>query len=1160
MGMTQAYIDKWRTKSGKLARLAIVELPRADGTQTDLLYCADQDCYTPANTANGDPSRAWHDVIAGIGPVRQATSPGSTDLPLATGSIVFHPDRLVMFPAGIGAALNITLRDSVTIHVWAAAKITLLRFFLDMDDFADAATILYQAGITDIGIDDKGLSLALRQMVPWNVPLSPRTVGRNEFPRAPDGAVGAPLGIDYGRHDARKLRAPWPIGYFPAGFRFYEALRNGDSKNSRAAMAVLVDTGRGGGVTQNNDMRVGVAGHQLAACYPNGSEDGGTGVYLDFEGALGKVFDVGSGVRPNAINNSQFAGVGMPDGFKTFLVGLPPKDIAAVANTATEARNILNPSDTLFATMDYAAGARVLQMTFPGLPEKALLESISQWWIVVGHQSAPSSAGIYVSAYMRDFYAGGTYYWFYNQFTGPDWVLSGSSTPQIQAFGPISTNQVDPHFNLPWSPDWFQVKLQYGPANPGTTWQPNGAGGPWDVGGHGLVAGAGTAHIFFVGVVVQIGVKKFLLESERVFPNAIVRDREARPQGNSKGGSGGKRPAMGPFPTMTVVPPIYELRGDFYANMIGRADDGAGTFTGSAGSVIERAPDIMMHLLNVYGGVSLNDIERGASSFGSFVAARASLKYGGNDPAHALAVTEATDVLTPILWLAADSLTMPNVSPIDGKVKLHVWKPDPPLTYPRLLFKEDVEDTLGPDINPTSKVDVITDLRIAYNYDGKARTYREDMVLGPDRSSSGYETRGLRDQQMECLAGVNDRLDYRSNNSFNGAMTTRVAVITPRKYLPMSSRTISQTSPADYEEGLAQHVKAQMAWGDGTQASGSRYQVGWGTKITQTYNDQLAFKRNGVAATVVLPPNDGSLTCEQLAAAVQAAVRAQYTLSNFVCTYSRATNLFSISVNEAGVTWLLRATGGGEDYTFNYMQHTAWALLGFYMAGADTGIGTSPREGDDLRLEERFYIMNIGGSSGTPGPKIEFELLFKSGANGPDSGSDRSAATLLGYTPGLDRLKDYTPCGFAWSYLGDCAKGDYEAKMNDSATLYGRRRETGLQARTIRTDLPALSLRRRLADLFREPRNLISFSSRAMPDAELGHVFGFAEEMVRPYACPGSDGLWVGKKFMAIDVANDSGPTTLSTRITAIDLSTLATIVVAIGLAVTLGGVAMRIA
>ena len=1086
---TAAFLKRWRSGAGKLHILASIALPRIDGTQTDTLYVGTSDCATPANSGDGSPRRFWLGAIESVGSVSLPGGFGTNDLPLCTGALALNADVAIKFPAGVGGAISTTIRKSLTTHVWINATVTMWRHFDEFADFVDAQSFVGFA-VIDWTLDD-ALMIHLRQSTAWNKPLTPRTISRNEFPRALQSAVGAGLPILYGDMSIRKMRRPFPSVPIDASivklFNVMDANTNASGRHSRG---MLVDIGRGGAASINQNAKVLVAGHALKSVY---DDQAATAVWLQTDGGKMMLLDSPSTI----INSATGAGIGLPDDFAGGIIARLPSDVTIQANMAKDPRNILDPSDTSYAYFNPALSYTDLLAVMEPYPAEAV--TFEQAY-VIGYVSTPNLAAFRF------------------------WIVYGDPAVYVYVttLGP-SQSATDPTI---YSTGFYAQGVDAYHSMAARFYAPNPGGGS--------TTPAGEARVFFMGSILRMAPKKTYIQSERIIEHKFA---SVPPRTGPLGGK-----YHGPLTQFTqreVIPPVAALVGDFYANVMGVVDDGTGLYTGTAAALIERAPDIMVHMLETYGGVPLAKIERGVSSFGSFVLARSFLTLPSGWTKHAVGVAEDTDLLPVLQWLANESMSMLLVTPYDGLFRLVVWRTDPAVDYPWTFGRSHIRDPRGPTISTTPLPDVVTGVRVIYGYDARRGTQRAESALTFDRSVSGEEYRGLRDQYMTVVTTKNDRLDFQANTVAGGAWITRVATLAAGSYVPQSTLA---PGAGDVANGLAQQTKFRMAAAEGLATS--RYQVTWGTQVTASYNDLLAFGKTtlGTLTTATIPASKYA-TCDLLAAACQTAANTALAADVFRCSYDRTKNKYGIWANLSTPVIKIKA---GFDYTDSIMQRSTWASLGFYNAGSDFVIpfGSGNRIFGDVRVEEHYAITNLGHTGAAPAPTFEFELLWQSGASGSDSAvSVRHCADLLGFGSADDRTIGFSGNN-GHSYCGDGPKGNREIDMLKSATLYGPRREVVVQSRTIYHTDTARSLRDRMADLFRAPRTIIRFTTGAAPDIERGQVIAFDSTMDSAnvknqsrIVYPSGDGLWVGKKFVVVEVSHNMGPASLDTEIVAVDAS-----------------------
>ena len=382
-------------------------------------------------------------------------------------------------------------------------------------------------------------------------------------------------------------------------------------------------------------------------------------------------------------------------------------------------------------------------------------------------------------------------------------------------------------------------------------------------------------------------------------------------------------------------PAVTEISEKFFANLDGYTDDGSGTYTGVASALIERAPDILRHILATYAAET--SVVTAVSTFGSFIDARAELKtWRSNDMKLALSMPQAVDITTILSVLASTSFCWLFLDRFTDKWTLRPWRTDRAVDYPWKLSREHLTDSL--DVQATPDSDVSAGVRVNYGYDWFSDTYRFEASAGQGKSNSGYSWFSRRDANCTVIASESDRLDYNTG-------TVQAASLTPGSYTPMA---------------LAQHVANQLT-------VGGPYQVGYGFTIVSGYNDKLDFNDGAVKAATIAA---GVYTGESLATAIAAALNALS--SGWTCTFSRATLLFTISrAGSFGLTF----DGGANSAT------NIGPTIGFQGSTA-----VSPAVGQFVREEQRFFIQRRGAAN--------VDLLFATGTN-----VARSCSELLGFLP-----------------------------------------------------------------------------------------------------------------------------------------------------------------
>lgn len=808
--------------------------------------------------------------------------------------------------------------------------------------------------------------------------------------------------------------------------------------NSRVNPALLVDKGRGGQAANNLKSVVLCAGHPVKSVAAYADR---TAMWHDGTDGL-CLLDDG---QIELLNDATGAGVKLPESGPYAWVRLRPTDIIAQSNECDNARSLFEPNDLSFAHFDYAANRRNLSVQFAGVPE--LAASNAPTVFLIGYQSSSDLAGFKVRAGV-----GIPAAYIHNP-------LPVSTAPDILSTAVLATNG--------WvSDNLWQIDFFFEGGFP-----------------------AGSVKVYFACLAVNFRPRQdVIMSSERRIATLLdvsLPDRRG----------GGARTRYRPFQTPVLTPPYTELRGKFFGNQQGYKDDGSGTYSGTPNALIERMPDIARHLLTTSGGQDATELDAA-----SFNAARPLLvDQLGNTLSHGLVLAEQVNVGQMLDSLCSDALAQVRVSPYDDKLKLHVWRRHQTTDYPWKFSRYDILEPQGPNCSRLPVSQLVTGVRVAYDYDQRERTCRSEATLAFNKSVAGHEYRNLRDEYMSVVAATNDRLNWKR------AGVAYVATL----------------AAADYDPGpLALEVQNKMKAAD----TGANYWCAHGGTVTSNCC-KITFTIFAVAYTVNI--SLGTWNMEQLATQATVAMNS-IGPGGFSVSYSRATRKFTIANGTSfSLRWCAGLTGDVPD--------RATALLG-YTADATGTIHTSTFEVEEGRFAIVAAVINAGANA-------PIDLNFKSGPDGTDSAvSVRHCADVLGYDPTEDKLVVFNALG-AWA--GDCPKGARERNMRAVADrfkdglLRGARRELAYQARTIYNTRTARALRNRIADLFArpEPPTIARFSTYHAPDIEIGNVFEFLADLDELQACPvlGSGGSWVGQGFVVTEYAHRNGPTSRATEIVGVE-------------------------
>lgn len=1024
---TQPFLDAWLAAGSRpLVVLAQITLSRADGSQTDTLRVGTVECGT-----TGGPA-----FLSGIKDAAPVHHPGdfcSTDIPLCSCGLSLEADLTATFPAGAGAKIVTTLRQSLSTHRWIGARVVVWRHFSDMS-FADAQQV-FDGLVADMTLAES-LELTLRQSSGWNRPLGDRGITLQQFPRADQQVVGLPIPILYGRLQQRQMRRPWTGGYTQSDLGMFLPDR-------RVYPSVLVDKGRGGQATQNQKARVAAASHLVTV-----SESDQLG-FIQQNDVICKMtpYDAVAVEGARSFQGAGLSGWELPE-TKTWASWVQfPSDKSDQGNEAENYRALFRPTDTQFARFNYAALRRQLWLRFQPIPNVGDWNNKVYWRI--GYRAATGLSGFQLLLAVD----GG----------GPDTQfasLAASVNPIVHPTTEAAAELITISGGLPAPLHTWTIKIGFFGAGP-----------------------AGVLDLFFFALYARFRPKDEILQSGRVVQSGRGPLPEAQRRSDRRQVT----------TTIQTTPPQIEASGKFFHTLNGLLDDGSGTYTGSAGALIEKMPDILRHVMVAYGAAAIADID--ATSFN---AARSILvDQLGQPVGYGICVLEQTDVSEVLLRLAADSMSQVFLSPYDSKFRMHVWRTGPSITYTRKISRFDVAEPQGPVIEQLDLGSMVSGVRVAYDYDHHSKTFRSESTLAYNKSVGGFEHRNLRDEYLTVVAGVNDRLNWTRGGS------AKVCTLAGAAAPGMS-----------YDPGpLATEVQNKMRAAD----TATNYWCAHGGTVT---DECCVIAFSILAVGYVVSIATGTWTMEQLASLAGQAMNGVGP-GGFSVTYSRTTRKFTIA---NGVSFSLRWCAG---LTVD-VPNRALALMG-YCTDATGTVLTSQFEVE----EGRFGV--VCGASGAA-VNTPIDLNFQSGPDGADSAvSVRYCADVLGYDPGEDKLAIFNALG-AWT--GDCPKGNRETALRAIANLYGPRREMVIEARTITSTGAARSLRNRVVDLLSSPRVMVRFSTMKMPDLERGDVFQFADDVdeLLPYPGLGSDGSWIGKRFVVVELSHNMGPLRYDTVVRAVQV------------------------
>jgi len=705
---------------------------------------------------------------------------------------------------------------------------------------------------------------------------------------------------------------------------------------------------------------------------------------------------------------------------------------AGGGNTATNPRRAMDVNDeTSFASLDQSTTKNELQLILPNLSPRGRIESVE--FVVAFKGNASNTHNLRVNAFTPGGGAGGS----------PATFASTGTTPAIQ--------------RATW---------------PTGYWTQN-----WDFGGGGTIfdirvdfAGgtANKASIYWVALVV-----KYRPQRSVVTPGAIVVNPLA-PRGHERDPRN---------PQKVNVGARLRLDGQFYGCPKGYKDDGSGTFTGSASSLIQRPPDIMRHFLVTWGLISGSDVETGAGATGSFVDARDVLRNEQpSDAKLACWIGERSTVQRVLQKMAEQSGMAVYLDRFANKWLAFPWKPGAAEDYG---WKLSYQDLMAFSHDEFSVVETRRAIRVKYWYDHFRSKYLYEAFVNPAGSGQGISLPTARDQRLVIATGVNDKFDWKSG------VTTFAATLAAGTYAPI-----------DLASEWRSKVRAQ-------EVDNSKF-TGWGFSIKTGFNDLFDIEVSGTPFQATLRPGD--YTAEGAAIELARALNAiPSTGRTFSASYDHPTNKFTAAA--VGGTFKIPGLGGAPG-----IASSALPVFGYNFSLVAGLTGTSITS-THARYGDRFYIGDGDGNVTTN------NFLWGTGANAATSCADVVGSAHADVTGGICPLVH-----------GDFTRGDRERTAQTLDGYYDPREENQISADWIRDELTAVELRDRIFDLTARPRVQVRFVSRRVPDLRLMQVIEFQNDLdpINPYPGFGSDGSWAGKTFRVLEVEQQLGPD-YSTEVLAVE-------------------------
>lgn len=888
----------------------------------------------------------------------------------------------------------------VTAYRWIGAKVEVFLWSQRLTSIGDRQ-LVFSGSVQSYQVSSATIDVRCIQRQDYDKIISPIFVTRDRFPRAPDRSVGLPVPIVYGAIKSPALRAPWPSAYGTDQNKLEKALGG-----QLGVPAVMVDTGRGG---SNQKMEFLIAAHPVKI---HDSPTEGAQYYIDAADRLGII------TPTELFSAAGGAGFRLGDDFAAAI--MPVRFVEQAAHSIDPAINPAYAHDlfeeTTFMTLigDQPGGIR------QGRRFRA--ESVDNMGKLV-------EAFLYVAWYPNEVGAGNFQFGTSKNGGGASAIVIGGTvgTPTV---GSASLGVAWGGARMPDTPwNFSEIEVTF-------EWTTN-------------VNPKETKFIFALGIGVVYKPKAKIYAPRQVSRPHFRRGSRGMPEF---------------IASRELAPPDTEIESLFFATLEGMADDGSGTYTGSADALVERPCDIAHHLLRNYGGQNSGQVESGAGLFGSFVDARSSLLTWRNGQWRcAFAIAEASSVGSWIQRIAQAGLGWAYIDRYTDRWVWINWLRDSGSDYNRQVWRDDI---IGFEIDSVPSGRVPSGIRIPYAWDGASKRFLFETHLSAVSSKSGHAFFNVRDQMLTVTADVNDRIDV------------DVATVNYTYQIPAGTYTDETLIPAlrDINDTV------------------SPFSVAFGFRIVAGENARFDFE-DTVPRTVTLTA--GLYTGETLATELQTQMNSVST--NWVCSYSRVTKKFTI-LRTSGTAQINPDPGQTAGNAAN-------AALGFdHLVKTGASSYTS-----DFEVEEDRIAFAAS---------FDFSFEFATGANGTEQAAPKSACDLLGFDGRLN-----TPAR-KWQ-SAHSPKGWRETTLADSAAIYGQTREIVIEGRTIYDTETARELRNRLVDWLAIPRIIVRFSTTKMPDVRRGELIRFddLDNFGLSFPKSGSDGLWAGRRFMVLQVQQRLGPT-----------------------------------
>lgn len=957
---------------------------------------------------------------------------------LEGGTISMRMEPLGTGPNPVDTTVNVANRlypfmtsgkvlDTLATHQWQGATVTIWKWN-DVRDSSGNQLLavgdllrMYEGVVDAYDYDDQWLYLNLLQSRAWNRRTPPRRIDDTTYPEAVDGQLGSAEPILMGDFSAFAMRAPHTTAYGN------KQAQEDSGGGFGVVPYLLVDPGLGAA-----NVKLLAAGHE---CMDLLNRSGGLTAFIVANDILAPLDT--AGITETLASGGSYLSIN--DDAMIAYYGVQPVDVRTGAgnNTAGNPRRAMDVmNESSYATLDQAAGKTALELVLPNVGSLGTIEAVD---VKVCFSGDAGNGANTLRAYPRN----------------PVTTATGTAVTAT------STTTTPTVLSGTWPAGWSSLNWEFGAIT--------GGNNPADL--RVDFSGGTTCKAKIHWVALRV---KYRPQRSLIIPSASHRVPVYTRIPSGRNPNGGIEIRSG-YAVVEDIPTQYQVNGQFYGHAKG-APDPSGAYTGSAGTLMERPPDLVRWFIDTYGVAST--FETAAGAFGSFVDARAQLRNGSpSDFKLAARVAEITTVQQVVQKLCEQSLSCVTVDPSSGKWLFHVWKEGAPIDYDWLFTREDCADLFRPGV--TSNVDLVQGVRVRYGYDYfQGRTLFESYVT-EDSSSQGYSQAATRDQRL-LIDATNDKFDWKTG-AWGGGPFTYADTLTHATY------TDPMALAADVEAILRSRISTASYY---TAAS-------YGHSVRASYNDSLNFWYGGGPTYYHATFPEGDYRPDEFATQLAATMNATLGLNVFTATYNHSTN--KITVVSSASTF---------GFQSKFTSHTSPGSTLLWTIGFNLGTGSGAAATSVTAAypvyADRFWMNSE--------PTATFQLLALTGAN-----IAAGAFGQLGYDAADDTLGNHHPARLA--------RGTGESEVYDSSQLHGPHEDIEFDADWIRDELSAQQYRDRRRAFGGRPRPELNLRTWVCPDMQRMRVIGFdaSVDARRPYGEFGSDGSWAAKAFRVLEVKHDLG-------------------------------------